>query len=297
MIPLRLLGQIVVVVGLLVGLALVGIVRPHRLQRVHGHLGERLVSIYPYVGALGLVLGLNTVARDYGQELSWLLDWNITGVIYSIEGSLVADLQNAATPALTALLSNIYIYGYVFLLVFPLLAYLALDDMWALRETLLAYGLNYAIGMLFYILFVSYGPRNLMPDMVDPLMYANWPQSQLLVSEVNSNTNVFPSLHSSLSATVVLLAYRTRETYFEWFLLSIPLAVLVIVSTMYLGIHWGTDVVAGIALAALSVGLAVSLTDEQGQNDRLDRTARRAVGTAAYPVRLLREWLSDEQSL
>lgn len=43
-------------------------------------------------------------------------------------------------------------------------------------------------------------------ELVDPLLDTAWPQSQLLVQQVNTNTTVFPSLHTSLSVTAALAA-------------------------------------------------------------------------------------------
>jgi membrane-associated phospholipid phosphatase len=282
MIPIDLLSRLLIVVAILLGVSFAAIVGRPRLRRAYTTRRLRVQKLYPYVGLLAVVLVVNSLARDMGTALSWLLDWNITGLIYAIEGEFVATLQAAGSPPITAYLSSIYVYGYVFLLVFPILAYFVLDDLRPFRHTMLAYGFNYAIGVACYILFIAYGPRNLMPELVDSLLYANWPRSQLLTSEVNSKTNVFPSLHTSLSVSVVLLAYRTRRAYPAWLVLSIPIAASVVVSTMYLGIHWGVDVVAGVVLGIASVLLAESVTDECGKQPRLERVARRivaAVGT------------------
>jgi membrane-associated phospholipid phosphatase len=83
----------------------------------------------------------------------------------------------------------------------------------------------------------------------------------LLTSEVNHNTNVFPSLHASLSLTVAFLSLRTRTEYGRWPLVAVPLALSVSFATMYLGIHWATDVVAGAVLAVLSIKGADLLHD------------------------------------
>ena len=296
MIPLDLLARLVLVVGALLAVSLVTIVGTPRLRALRWQLRDRLRAVYPYVALLAAVLAANSVARDVGTGLSWLLDWNITGVIYAVEGEFVATLQSAGSPAVTTFLSFAYVYGYVFLLAFPILAYLALDDLDSFRRLALAYGFNYAIGVCCYVLFIAYGPRNLMPELVDSLLYANWPRSQLLTSEVNSNTNVFPSLHTSLSVTVVVLAARTRRTYPTWLVLSVPLAGSVVLSTMYLGIHWGVDVAAGTVLGVGSVVLADLVTDERGEQHRLDRTVRALVAAAQVRLRRGRAWLTGGHS-
>lgn len=235
------------------------LIGPARLAGLRGRLVPRLRQALPHLLVLGVLLVLNSQFRTVAESLSWVVGIEITGWIYGIEGDLVPWIQSFATPALTAVFSAVYVYGYVFLLIFPLLAYLALEEQTPFQETCVAYAYNYAFGLGLYVLFVAYGPRNLLPATVEPLMYTAWPESQLLVSQVNTNTNVFPSLHSSLAATVVLLSARTRATYPGLFYLSVLLAAAIMLATLYLGIHWGTDVLTGIGIATASVAAARSI--------------------------------------
>ena len=130
-----------------------------------------------------------------------------------------------------------------------------------LRRLLVAYALNYGTGLALYTLVFAHGPRNVMPDMVRPLLFATRPDVMALTSEVNVKSNVFPSLHTSLSVTVGTFAVLTRDEYPLWTAVAVPLSLSVVVATMYLGIHWLTDVVAGFALAFGSVALAHRFAD------------------------------------
>jgi membrane-associated phospholipid phosphatase len=223
---------------------------------------RNLRSAAPTLAVLGGVLAVNSVVRDIGVELSWLIGVNITGYIFLVESELVATIQSIATPALTAYFGFVYVFGYTFLLTFPVLAYLLADGPRPVRVLFTAYILNYGFGLVCYVLFVAYGPRNFMPELVDPLLYTAWPQSQLLVQQVNTNTNVFPSLHTSLSVTVALVAVRFRDIYPRWTPVAGLLAASIVFSTMYLGIHWATDVVAGAAVGWASVALAARIDDD-----------------------------------
>lgn len=251
-----LLALLLASVALMLAAAVATLVGRERLRFAWITLPPRARVAAPYLGGLLLALAANSVARDVGPEVSWVIGWNVTGLIYAVEGAFVARLQAVATPPLTAYFSFVYLAGYVFLLVFPLVAYLVLPGPLAFRRTTVAYVVNYGAGLVCYVLFIAYGPRNLIPDAVDPLLYSTYPAAQLLASEVNTNTNVFPSLHTSLATTVAIMAYRTRREYRGWFLLALPLAASVAVSTMYLGIHWATDVVAGLGLGVASVWAA-----------------------------------------
>jgi len=248
--------RLVVVVLAILCLSFPAVVGRDRLARTRADYRDRLREVAPYLLALGGVLLVNSATRELAPEVSWVIGWNVTSTIYAIEGEFVAALQSIAVPPLTAYFSFVYVYGYVFLLVFPLLAYFTLEETRYLRETCVAYAINYGLGLVLYVAFIAYGPRNLIPDVVDPLLYTNWPQSKLLTTQVNTNTNVFPSLHSSLSITVALLAYRTRDLYPRWTGLAVIVAGSVIVSTMYLGIHWLVDVIAGAGLAFVAFRLA-----------------------------------------
>jgi membrane-associated phospholipid phosphatase len=245
------LTQVTTIVALALGVSLAGIVGTSRFPRTRQQFARKLRTVFPYVLFLVVALGLTSVLRTIGPDLSWAFGFHLSPLIYEIEGEFVAWLQNFQTPEVTTYFSLIYVYGYAYLLVFPILAYALADRMRSLRLLVLAYVLNYVIGLACYILFIAYGPRNYLVG--EGLLYSFWPQSQFLTSEINVNTNVFPSLHTSLSVTVAMLAVKTRDLYPRWPPIAIPLAASVCVSTMYLGIHWATDVVAGTILAVLSV--------------------------------------------
>ena len=247
------------VVGALTALGLLTVVGIDRLRTfVHNAVAQIQLAL-PYLLVLGGVLLVNDYLREVGPGISWIVGWRITEDIIALEGSFVGDIQSYAHPLLTRYFSYVYIYGYIFLLVFPVLAYfLYTDSGRPIKEIVIAYALNYGIGVVCYLLFIAFGPRNV--GIAEELLYTHWPQSQLLTRELNANVNVFPSLHASISLTVALLAIRWRRVYRAWTPIATVLALSVVVSTMYLGIHWATDVVVGAVLAVVSVGGAVWLT-------------------------------------
>ena len=266
---LSVVGSLVLWVGgalLVAGAAIVG---PHRLARLRTELAPRLWSVRRPLVALGAVLLASAVGRSALQTVSELFGLRLTGLIYAIEGNFVAWVQATfVTPELTVYFSGIYVYGYVFLLVFPFVAYLALPDTTTLKRLIVAYALNYSIGLVIYTAVYAHGPRNLTPDMVTSLLFTYNPDFMALTSEVNEAANVFPSLHTSLSVTVATFAVLTRGEYPRWTPVALWLSTSVVLATMYLGIHWLTDVIGGIALALGSVYLSYRFVDEEGETDR-----------------------------
>lgn len=267
--------QVVAVVGICLVVGLVSLVGVDRIRSKRKDIRERCIDAAPHFGLIGAAFVLSMFWRPVGVEVSWTLQYNITDTIYGIEGYSVAWIQSIATTELTWTLSIVYVFGYVFLLVFPLVAYLFLDELRLLRVTALAYVINYVVGLASYSLVVAYGPRNYMPGEVDSLMYIVWPESEILTTSINVNTNVFPSLHTSLAVTVVFLAWYTRDSYPGWFYVSALLGGSVVFSTMYLGLHWVSDVVAGFVLAFASVTVASRMAAEKTEHSVITQTGRR----------------------
>ncbi len=271
----------VVVATMLLGATLV-IVGPRQFVDALSEFRWRVRACTLPLAVLAVVLGLRWMTQDVVPRLSWrVLGHNVTPQIFSLEQTVfgtnpVAVLQSYQSPEITAVFAFIYLYGYAFVLIFPFIAYFALEKMDDFSTLVLAFTANYAIGLVCYVLFIAYGPRNLDPVLFEGLLYDAVPRAYYLTNTVNENTNVFPSLHTSLSMTVFFLAWHTREKYPLWVPVSGTLAVGVALSTMYLGIHWFTDVVAGTALAAVSVYIGRNYTI-----DGLLESARRFLATQA----------------
>jgi len=235
------------------------IVDHRRFARLHVRLPRRLRESASYVVVLVGVLLAGSVAREVAADLSWVIGLNITAFIQSAEQGTVALIQSVATPPATAYFSFVYVFGYPLLTVFPVLLYAVVEESRPFRELVIAFVLNDVFGVFGYVLFVSYGPRN--TAIAEQLLYTTYPQAQFLTAAVNANSNVFPSLHTSISVTVAYMAWRTRHSAPRWWYLAAPMAASIAFATMYLGIHWVLDVVAGTALGVGCVRLAVRTVD------------------------------------
>ncbi|MFP9193490.1 phosphatase PAP2 family protein [Natrialbaceae archaeon A-CW1-1] len=260
--------ELALIVGTMLVVATLVIVGPDRFIHAARGFRWRARAMALPLAALGSVLFFRWWNQDLIQWLQFrVVGREITSQIEKFEGELfgqnpVVILQALETDLLSSFFVFIYIHGYAFLLLFPFIAYFSLRRMDRFSSLVLAFTVNYALGLLFYTLFIAYGPRNILAIEVIPVLYEAHPQSRFLTNEVNQNTNVFPSLHTSLSVTVFLLAWVTRDEYPLWTILSGFLALGVMVATMYLGIHWFSDVVAGTILAVISVYVGVNYSLE-----------------------------------
>jgi membrane-associated phospholipid phosphatase len=134
-----------------------------------------------------------------------------------------------------------------------------------------AYFLSYAG----YFLIPALGPRfALAREQNGPV--ETTPLSRAISSTINelerTKFDVFPSGHTMIT-TVVLLVARKRARRLFWFLL--PIGTGLILSTVYCRYHYGVDVLAGLALAALATPLGDAI---------YDRTARAAASKPAAQI-------------
>ncbi|QCC51110.1 phosphatase PAP2 family protein [Halapricum salinum] len=226
------------------------------LRQARRTLDEALFDAAPYLGLVALVLLFRRFVHDESVQLSHEVGRNITDTLFAVEGFFVAHLQALTPDALVPVFAAFYVFGFTYLLVVPVVLYALASTTRSLKELLVAYALNDVIGMSLYTLFVAYGPRLHIANRVDGLLYDLYPQVRQLTTAVSANTNVFPSLHTSLSVVVLVFAWRTRENQPRWFAIAAICAGAIVLSTMVLGIHWLTDVVAGVCLAYVCVVLA-----------------------------------------
>lgn len=245
-------------------------VGPRRMRAVIDRpswLRRRLRAAAPSVLVLAGVLVINKGLQGWIDRISHTYGIEATATLHAIEGDLVVALQSWIPDPAMAYFAAAYVVGYAVLLVTPLVVYLFADRTRPIRVVVAAYAVNYAVAVVCYAAVVAYGPRNASRasggSEADGVLLEIVPEITRLTALVNTNTNVFPSLHASLSVTVLLVAATTREEFPRWFGLAAVLAASVVASTLALGIHWLTDVVAGVALAVVAVAVACRVVDRQ----------------------------------
>jgi len=207
------------------------------------------------------------------------LQVDFTGVFARVEGGFHAGLQSALAPVqpvLQPLLTVTYVAGYPFLIIFTAVLGVWLGNGVLARRALGAYVLCFAFALPFYLLV----PVQEVWYYVDPAnggavhnlaIQYTWVREHIYAyNEVN---NCFPSLHTALSVALAAVAWRSGAPR-RYARAAAILSGGIVLSTLYLGIHWVADVLAGFALAAVVVVIV----------ERIWPASRHAGPTAATPA-------------
>ncbi len=196
---------------------------------------------------------VETAVRDrsgLGRELGFAL----ARAAHWFEGSITLEGWDAASP--------LVVYGYSIAYFFlPLLLVAATGWSLARRPSpqpfarfALACAAAYVVSLPFF-LFFPVPERWAWPDSGAILLSDLWAPALIeAFRPISGLDNCFPSFHVSLTTLAVGLGFVHRLRH-RW--AALCLGLLVIISTVVLGIHWLTDVVAGLATGVLAVALAL----------------------------------------
>jgi len=218
--------------------------------------------------ALLAILILNKNEMKFERNMDYHV--NFTHWFHSIEGDFVANLQHTFyNPVLTIVLSFLYIVVFQAMLIASLGIYTYKNESKQMYyATCYAIMINYLVAIPFYLFFPvnevwSYAPN------VHFLMLDVFPSFETEYRALSGLNNCFPSLHTSISVTIAILAVRSGNK--KWAVLTCTMALAIIFSIFYLGIHWLIDMCGGIMLAifASTIGIKLSQTNLLRLPDRL----------------------------
>jgi len=172
--------------------------------------------------------------------------------IRNFEGDIVYWFSQHWTPILVYFFVIMYIAVYPFTLWFSPLYFLLTNNKKAMKT--LTYGLLliYIIVLPFYLflpitnVFTYYNIKSALESTI--------PSVESFFYTTTTQNNCLPSLHTTMTILVaysVSLTGNKKLTYFSYFT-----AITIIISVIYLSIHWITDVITG---AILSLGVIIIL--------------------------------------
>ncbi len=219
-----------------------------------GYTARQLINGYwPYVLLAAAVYGLMQAQFPIQRELNLFVNYDCTHYIEYIEGDVVAVFQGYVHPALTYLMTFVYLTLFSSVMIFTFLILAYMEQMRALKLFSLVFVLNYLIAFPFYLLFPVKVTCYALSG-IQPLMYELHPMIYEGITTVDPLDNCFPSLHAALVFSALLVINTTDLRRYAVFLTFTFFAI--VFATLYLGVHWVTDILAGMMLTLFTFYIA-----------------------------------------
>jgi membrane-associated phospholipid phosphatase len=174
-------------------------------------------------------------------------------------GDLSVLLQPLVTPFLAAFMYVAYSTYYFLPLVLG--GFLWSRDVAAARRYIFTLTICFFVSYAGYFTIPAYGPRTALADR-NRVPLETSAVARAISRTINqleqTKLDAFPSGHTMIATAVLIAAWRRFRKLF-WFLL--PVALLLIFSTMYCRFHYLVDVLAGVVLVFATVPLGDWLYD------------------------------------
>jgi membrane-associated phospholipid phosphatase len=241
-----------------------GIRTRRALDNLHAHA--------PYLIAIGIVMLVMRLENVFDLDITAALGLDWTPHIQALEGDIVARFQAALrSHALDLFLRFIYVTVYALFHVVAMVGFAVMGKTTMVKRFTVTWTLVYAIALPFYILapvnetwttnpeYGCYdsldGPFGSFATDTEGVLHNECGDDSGIVFAISSINNCFPSLHNAFAWALPFLLFKSGWRRLGLF--TAVISTLVSVSTLYLGIHWVTDLVAGIALAWIVTSVAV----------------------------------------
>ena len=198
---------------------------------------------------------LTAVDHEFTKAVIASRGEDFTSMIWRFEGSSAAIFQRWMWMPLTWLMAWAYVILFPALVPWGLAVFDWLADRRRCVALLIGYISNYLLALPFYLFFpvrechVFY-KANLENELVRLGLDQCNPALMIILRPMSGVDNCFPSFHTSLSVTVALFAIFSGRRRFA--VATTTVSSLIILSTLYLGIHWIIDVLAGVAVGAIA---------------------------------------------
>jgi len=187
---------------------------------------------------------------------------DFTPHIYRFEGDVVYWIQQIFEHEwLTVFLGFFYVVIFTALIAVSIGIYTHSKQFHLFYAFIYAIMINYLLAIPFYLLLPVNEVWYHIPDKVQFLMLDFFPTFEQEYRPLSGLDNCLPSLHTSVSVTIALIALRSNLRLWRW-TASIS-AAMIIFSIFYMGIHWVVDMFAGVLLGVFAA--TVSLRAVEGK--------------------------------
>ncbi|GGH29616.1 phosphatase PAP2 family protein [Paenibacillus segetis] len=210
------------------------------------------------------VLLINKYELSWEESMDYTADF--TSWVFQLEGHFVQAFQNLFhTPWITGVTSFFYLVVFQALIIASLGIYAGDRRKVFLYATCFTVIINYLIAIPFYLFFPVNEVWSYPPAGVSFIMLDAFPNFNIIYRPLSGINNCFPSLHTSISVSMAILAVRSGNR--RWATFAVLSAFIIVFSIFYLGIHWLTDMVGGIALATFASWLGINLAKRIHKTD------------------------------
>ena len=244
---LGLLNVILFIIGLVV------ILPRGWLSRFRANAKYIVAGQLPMIGLIVAVVALQLLeVRVVDPLATSLVGMDFTPLFVSLEDGVGRWFIQNWNPTLLTIFVYIYIGIYPFLLWFTPLYFLLTNQRRAMTTFAVGLLLIYVVALPFYLFFPV---TNVYTYFHEPsALNTVIPTVERFFYTTTTSNNCFPSLHVAMALLITLSVSLTKNRRYQAF--TAACAVGVIISVIYLGIHWITDVIGG-AILAVSIFLLI----------------------------------------
>jgi membrane-associated phospholipid phosphatase len=220
---------------------------------------RRNYFVYVSIGMSVILFDVLLTARDHSFTEAVLASRgeDFTSFIWHWEENRVAIFQRWMWMPLTWYLTWAYVIVFPALVPWGMAVLDWLGQKRRLVSLLIAFIMNYVLVVPFYIFFpvqeCHIWFKNLAGDghrMVTLRLDNIHPAIMTVLRPMSGADNCFPSFHTSLAVTLALFALASGRKRFAIAMNLMSLSI--VFSTLYLGIHWLTDVAGGILVGVVA---------------------------------------------
>ncbi len=219
------------------------------LSRVNSFLALTRDMIFPVFCVLIIFDSMGMIVHTINpHDIDYLLiriDYRIFG------GYPTVFLERLISPVLTDVLQVAY-SSYYFLPVIFGITLRVKGKSEAFEKSLFLILLCFYLSYIGYLLFPAVGPRYAMQHLHDKELdgfLVSAPIQNVLNLLEGVKRDAFPSGHTGVALTVLLLAYRYERTLFWWMIVPV---LLLIFATVYCRYHYAIDVICGFMLTVVT---------------------------------------------
>jgi len=210
-----------------------------------------------HFAAMIAILVFNKIEQMIEDSMTYQTDF--TSAVHRLEGDIVPFIQHYFQNDILT-----YISTFFYVVIFPTLMVVSIGLYTYRKQYTLFYSIcyalmfNYMIAIPFYLFFPVNEVWSYHPD-VQLLMTNVFPTFETDYRPLSGLDNCFPSLHTSISVSMAVIAMKSNNKFWRWF--TLISAVFIIFSIFYLGVHWLTDMGGGLVLGIFASRMALRISE------------------------------------